>query len=107
MLYNSKIVIGYFTANGLPAPHEEYKFHAIRRWRFDFAWVEQKVALEVEGGVWTGGRHTRGAGFIKDMEKYNTAIIDGWSVLRCTPKTLLTSETINILTIALKMKGIK
>jgi hypothetical protein len=47
------------------------------------------VALEVEGGAWSGGRHTRGAGFLGDMEKYNAAAILGWCVLRCTPQQLL------------------
>ncbi len=66
----------------LPEPTPEYRFDKVRRWRFDYAWIEQKVALEVEGGVWTGGRHTRGAGFEKDCEKLNQAQILGWTVLR-------------------------
>jgi len=65
----------------LPA-NREYRFHDKRRWRFDFAWPEQKLAVEIEGGVWTNGRHTRGAGFIADSEKYNTAALLGWKVLR-------------------------
>lgn len=69
----------------LPEPVREHRFHAVRRWRFDFAYPAQKLAIEVEGGVWSGGRHTRGSGFVKDMEKYNTALMDGWRVYRCTP----------------------
>ena len=57
-----------------------------RKWRFDFAWPADQLALEVEGGIWTGGRHTRGAGFLRDCEKYNTAAVMGWSVLRVTPE---------------------
>ena len=68
----------------------EYRFHPTRRWRFDFAIPEEKVAVEVEGGVWTGGRHTDGSGFVKDMEKYNEATMRGWAVLRVQPKNLLT-----------------
>ena len=70
----------------LPEPVREHRFHAVRRWRFDFAYPDQKLAIEVEGGVWSGGRHTRGAGFTKDCEKYNTALMDGWRVYRCTPQ---------------------
>ena len=69
----------------LPEPVREHRFHAIRKWRFDFAYPAHKLAIEVEGGVWSGGRHTRGSGFVKDMEKYNTALMDGWRVYRCTP----------------------
>ena len=81
----------------LPPHHTEYRFDAFRRWRFDYAWPMFKVALEVEGAIWTGGRHTRGAGFLKDMEKYNEATLQGWRVLRCTPKTVTHRETIAML----------
>ncbi|MDW3057363.1 hypothetical protein R8N49_14530, partial [Vibrio sp. 1978] len=47
---------------GLALPEKEYRFHETRRWRFDFAYPEQQLAVEVEGGTWTGGRHTRGSG---------------------------------------------
>ena len=72
----------------LPAPVPELRFAPPRKWRFDYAWPEQKVALEVEGGVWTNGRHTRGAGFLADVAKYNRAAILGWRLLRCTPAGL-------------------
>jgi len=73
---------------GLVSPQEEFRFHPHRKWRFDFAWPEQRIALEVEGGIWTQGRHTRGAGFLADMEKYNAAVLLGWRVLRTTPDKL-------------------
>lgn len=63
----------------------EHRFHPKRRWKFDFAWPAQRVALETEGGVWTGGRHTTGTGFIADAEKYNTATVLGWRVFRVAP----------------------
>jgi very-short-patch-repair endonuclease len=67
---------------GLPEPVVEHRFHDVRKWRFDLAWIEDKVALEVEGGIWTQGRHSRGVGMEADMEKYNTAQLMGWTVLR-------------------------
>jgi len=67
---------------GLGGFEREYRFHPTRRWRFDFAWVEGKVALEVEGSVWAQGRHTRGKGFLGDIEKYNEAVLRGWKLLR-------------------------
>ena len=72
----------------LPMPEQEWRFHHERRWRFDFAWPGHKVAVECEGGAWSGGRHTRGKGFIGDLEKYNAAAADGWTVLRYTPQAL-------------------
>ena len=68
--------------NELPEPEREYKFHPKRRFRFDFAWPASMIAVEVEGGIWTGGRHSRGAGLTKDCEKYNEAVLLGWQVLR-------------------------
>lgn len=89
-------------AHGLPLPETEHRFHPVRLWRFDYGWPNHKIALEVEGGVHTGGRHTRGSGFLKDMEKYNAAIVAGWRVLRCTPSTLCTTATIDMLKEVLK-----
>ena len=69
----------------------EYKFCPTRKFRFDFTLepVKTKIAIEVEGEIWTGkGRHSRGQGFINDCEKYNLAQIMGWIVLRYTPETL-------------------
>jgi len=85
-------------------PVAEYKFHATRKWRFDYAWVDQKLALEVEGGIWTRGRHIRSSGYIADMEKYNTASYDGWKVIRVEPSKLSTFETIKILKKCLTLK---
>jgi very-short-patch-repair endonuclease len=76
--------------NKLPKPIPEYKFCETRKWRFDFAFEKQKVAVEQEGAVWVRGRHTRGSGFVKDMEKYNAAALLGWRVLRYTPDQMFT-----------------
>lgn len=69
-------------AEGLPTPEREYRFCPDRMWRADFAWPDARLLVEVEGGVWTRGRHTRGAGYVGDLEKYNRATLDGWRVLR-------------------------
>jgi hypothetical protein len=74
----------------------EYKFHPTRKWRFDYCFVDQKVAIETEGGVFSGGRHTRGVGFMKDMEKYNEGQRMGYYVLRCTPDQLNSEYVYNL-----------
>lgn len=63
----------------------EYVYHPTRKWRLDFAWPELRVGLEVHGGVWTHGRHTRGGGFTNDREKMNEALTLGWIVIEVTP----------------------
>ena len=60
------------------------------------AWPAAKVALEVEGAVWVQGRHTRGSGFVKDMEKYNAAASAGWRVFKCVPADLCRPETVEM-----------
>ena len=67
----------------LPPPEREYRFAApARQWRFDFAWPAYLVATEIEGAVFTRGRHTRGVGFTKDCEKYDFAAEEGWRIFR-------------------------
>lgn len=65
---------------------QEHRFHPKRRWRFDFAFPDRKLAVEIEGGIYSKGRHTRPIGYIKDMEKYNAASVLGWTLLRFTPQ---------------------
>jgi hypothetical protein len=69
----------------LPLPVSEYRFHPTRKWRLDYAFPEFKLAVEIEGGIWTQGRHTRGSGFAGDMEKYNALAEAGWLLLRYPP----------------------
>lgn len=94
--YNPKIVLAYFTECGLPAPVLEFRFHPDRKFQFDFAWPDHKVALEIEGGIWTRGAHGRGSGIKRDMEKYNLAASNGWFVLRCVPDELCMAETVQM-----------
>ena len=84
---------------------KEYRFDTKRRWRFDYAIPKFKIALEVEGGVWTNGRHTRAKGFLGDIEKYNNATILGWKVLRCTPNELYTQSTLSLIDSAIHIIG--
>lgn len=99
--HNEIVFFAVLKSAGIPLPTPEYKFLASRRFRFDYAWPDFMLALEIEGGVWTGGRHTSGAGFVRDMEKYNLAAMDGWTVVRTVPDKLLRTETINMIEICI------
>lgn len=63
-----------------------------RMWRFDFAHPKTKVAIEIEGGTWVGGAHSRGAHYRSDCEKYNAATKLGWRVFRLTTDMITTSN---------------
>lgn len=84
---------------GLPEPVPEYRFHPTRKWRIDYYFEKngKRVGLEVEGGIWTGGRHTRAAGFKGDMEKYNAAAAEGIMIIRVTPADLMKSKTFELI----------
>ena len=64
-----------------PVLEQEYRFHPIRKWRFDYACPAARIAIELNGGVWSGGRHVRGAGYLRDREKINAAQLMGWRVI--------------------------
>lgn len=78
----------------LPLGIAEHRFHPERRWRFDFAWPTVKLAVEVEGGVFIAGRHSRGLGMLNDMEKYNEAVLLGWRVLRVGRQHIKSGEAV-------------
>lgn len=90
-------------ALGIPEPEPEYRFAPPRRWRFDHAWVDAKVALEVDGGVWQYGRHNRATGFLKDCEKLNEAACLGWRILRVTPQQMQTGAAMVLVARALNI----
>ena len=71
-----------------PELAREFQFHQVRRWRFDFCHTAAMVAIEIEGGTWQNGRHNRPQGFREDCEKYNTAALLGYVVIRLTPEMI-------------------
>jgi len=73
---------------------EQVRFHPTRRWRFDFAWPAELLAVEVDGGLYVRGRHSRPGGQRGDMEKANEAILAGWRVLRVTREHLRSGEAL-------------
>ena len=68
-------------ALGLPEPIREYRAIKGRKFRFDFAWLEQRLLVEVNGGTYTKGAHSTGRGIARDYEKANLAVLQGWRAL--------------------------
>ncbi len=81
----------------IPEPAKEYKFHPTRRWKFDFAWPDKKIGCEVDGGLWTFGRHNRPVTMIKDNEKFNNAALLGWRIFKFTPQQFKNGEAAEFL----------
>ena len=124
---NAKLVIRLWEAQGLPRALAEHRFHPERKWRFDFAFPNYHsiitdregnevttvtlsspghggVAVEVQGGIWTKGRHTRGAALVKEWEKLNTAAAMGWRVLFVAPGKETSTDFVTLLEQALNSK---
>lgn len=87
----------HIRAHKLAEPEREYRFAKPRRWRFDFAWPQEKIAAECEGGTWINGGHSRGKGFEKDAFKYNVAALMGWQVFRFTTDMVKSGEAVAML----------
>lgn len=92
-------------AHGIPAPTPEHQFAPPRRWRMDWAWLEQRVYLEMQGGIWTNGGHNRGSGYVRDMEKFNAAAVAGWRLLLVVPEDLFTEATAQLIRNALGVQS--
>lgn len=73
---------------GLPVPDQQFRFCPTRRWRADFAYPSDRLLIEVDGGIYSGGRHTRGSGFEADCEKTSTAAAMGYRVIRVTRRMI-------------------
>lgn len=99
--YSPVIVRAYFRDHHLPEPCFEYQFHPVRKWRFDLAWPEKRVAIEVQGGIWMQGRHVQPAALIREYEKLNSAAIHGWRLLYILPDDLCRASTVVLLKLML------
>ena len=90
---------------GLPEPVFEHRFDPVRKWRFDVAFPVYRVALEIQGGLFVQGRHSRGAALLKEHEKLNAAAAADWVVLYRVPSNVLAEETFTALTSAIALRS--
>lgn len=93
----------HLKAYGLEGYERELELVAGRKWRADFAYPAERIAIECEGGTFIGGRHSRGDGFRRDCEKYNAAALAGWRVLRFDKSMI--REGVAVQTIAAALEG--
>ena len=89
----------------LPVPEREHMFAKPRRWRFDVAFPDVQLAVEINGGVWINGRHNRGAGYESDMQKMNTAMLIGWTVLQFGATAIESGDALRTTVLAYNMKA--
>ncbi len=93
-----ELLMIHIKAHKLRVPEREYRFHPDRRWRFDFAWVDIKLAVEVDGVLWDKqGRHQRPKGMANDNDKNNEAVLLGWRVLYFTPAQIKNLQAVDTL----------
>lgn len=94
---SQKVFFQLLKEENLPLPMTEYRFYPERKWRADYCWIDHLLILETEGAVWVQGRHTRGSGFVKDMDKYNTMTLLGYRLLRVQTPDLCKKTTIDLI----------
>jgi very-short-patch-repair endonuclease len=79
-----------------------------RRFKMDFAWVKQRVAVEIQGGTYMGkSAHNTGKGLSRDYEKNNLAIQNGWVVIYLDSKAInnLGKESLNLVNEILRRRS--
>lgn len=90
---------------GLPEPVREFYFHPVRKWRFDLAWLGgYRLLIDVQGGTWIQGHHSRGAGYRNDCIKMAEAVLAGYRVLWLTSDMIHDDTAIGLIERALKGK---
>lgn len=103
--YQAKVV-------GLPAYEQQYRLAAItvglgagvrkrlkdaglQDWRFDFAWPDRKLLVELNGGTFINGRHNRGSALKSEYKKWNHAQSEGFNVLIFDSGMVTSGEAVN------------
>jgi len=83
----------------------EVKLIPKRRFRYDYVHYDSKVVIEVNGGNWTHGRHTRPANLLSEYEKLNLAQNLGFNVFILTGE-MITADWLNLIATTIKMKSL-
>lgn len=92
---------------GLPLPVKQFYWaRPERMFRSDFAYVAERILLEVQGGIWAAnpGRHNRGSGYQADCERSNLAVILGWKLLAFTERMIKSGEAVQTIKLAIETR---
>jgi very-short-patch-repair endonuclease len=88
---------------GIPAPEAEVRFHPVRKWRFDFCWPSEKLAVEYQGGIYYGNASHSSIGNMKrDCEKFSEAVALGWRVMPINADLVRSGRALQLVEMALK-----
>jgi hypothetical protein len=88
MSHLEDLLVWHIRARGLPPAKREWRIVGDRRFRWDLAWPDARLAVEVQGGIWIKGGHTTGGGILRDIEKHNLATLAGWRILYATRESI-------------------
>ena len=100
-----ELLFHHILCAGLPTPEREYRFAPPRRYRADFAYPEKKILVEVQGGIYTRGAHSRGVGLERDYEKLNLAQLNGFRVFQFSRKMIESGVAVNMIEEVLNEKA--
>lgn len=99
------LLFGQIRSAGLPTPEREVSFHPTRAWRLDLAWPVAMLAVEIDGGTWTRGRHVRAQGYEDGCVKCAEASLLGWTVIRATGEMVRDGRALEFVRRALERFG--
>lgn len=89
---------------GLPPPDREVKLIPGRRYRWDLVWQAQRVVVEIQGGTWSRGAHSRGVGQARDAEKQALATLAGYRCLSVTSDQIRSGQAVGWIEALLRQK---
>lgn len=81
---------------GLTGYVREYQAIPGRKFRFDFAFVAERLLVEINGGTYTKGAHSTGGGIARDYEKGNLAVVNNWRVLSFDTKQVKSGAALEV-----------
>jgi very-short-patch-repair endonuclease len=81
---------------GLTGYVREYRAIPGRKFRFDFAFMKERLLVEINGGTYSKGAHSTGTGINRDYEKGNLAVLNGWRVLSFDTKMVKSGAALEV-----------